>query len=134
MVTRMTVTSTHRADPDTISIRIPFRLAKRGGRKEMQLPEDAPRQQQTDGTVIKALARAFRWKQMLETGEYASIAELAEREGIASSYMTRLLRLTLLAPEVVERTLAGGQPPEVTMASALEPFPVAWRLQVWTRP
>ena len=57
----------------------------------------------TDNTLVKALARAFRWKRMLESGEYATIAELAEREGIAPSYMTRVLRLALLAPDAISR-------------------------------
>jgi hypothetical protein len=129
MVARMKVTSKHTANPDTISIRIPFRLSKRGGRKEMQLPEDAPRQYRTDSTLIKALARAFRWKQMLDSGEFATIAELAERERIAPSYMTRVLRLTLLAPEAVEQILAGNRIPEIGLAQLLETFPEEWRLQ-----
>jgi hypothetical protein len=60
---------------------------------------------------------------MLESGEFATIAELAEREGIAPSYMTRVLRLTLLAPDIVEAILDGKQGPEVTLARVLEPFP-----------
>ena len=66
---------------------------------------------------------------MLESGEYATIAELAEREGIAPSYMTRVLRLTLLAPDIVEAILNGKQGPEVTLARVLEPFPVEWAIQ-----
>ncbi|MRX52337.1 hypothetical protein GI374_18630 [Paracoccus sp. S-4012] len=83
---------------DTLTLHVPFRLIRRGGRKEMQLPDGAPQQRKTDNTLVKALARAFRWKRMLESGEFATIAELAAREGIAPSYMTRVLRLTLLAP------------------------------------
>lgn len=86
----------------------------------------------TDNTLVKALARAFRWKRMLESGEFATVAELAEREGIAPSYMTRVLRLTLLAPEIVEATLGGKQGPGVTLARVLEPFPAVWAEQ-WTR-
>jgi hypothetical protein len=71
--------------PNTLCIQVPFRMVKRGGRKEMQLPAGAPQQHKTDNTLIKALARAFRWKRMLESGEFATIAELAEREGIAPS-------------------------------------------------
>jgi hypothetical protein len=66
---------------------------------------------------------------MLESGELATIAELAEREGIAPSYMTRVLRLTLLAPDIVEAILDGKQGPEVTLANVLEPFPTAWEKQ-----
>ena len=115
--------------PDTMTIHVPFRVVKRGGRKEMQLPEGAVLPRRTDNTVVKALARAFRWKRMLESGEFGTIAELAEREGIAPSYMTRVLRLTLLAPDIVQAILDGRQGPEVTLALVLEPVPAAWNEQ-----
>ncbi|ETW12709.1 LacI family regulatory protein [Roseivivax marinus] len=112
--------------PDTVTLHVPFRIVKRGGRKEMQLPDGAVQPRRTDSALVKALARAFRWKRLLESGEFATIAELAEREGITPSYMTRVLRLTLLAPDIVEAILDGKQGPEVTLASVLEPFPVWW--------
>jgi len=115
--------------PETITLRVPFRVTKRGGRKEVQLPDGAPVQRRTDNTLIKALARAFRWKRMLDSGEFATINELAEREGIAPSYMTRVLRLTLLAPEIVEAILDGKQGPEVTLGRLLDGFPAEWLMQ-----
>lgn len=115
--------------PETMTLHVPFRIVKRGGRKEMQLPDGAAQPRRTDNTLVKALARAFRWKRMLESGEFATIAELAEREGIASSYMTRVLRMTLLAPDIVEAILDGKEGPEVTLAKLLEPFPIDWRQQ-----
>ena len=116
--------------PETVTLYVPFRVVKRGGRKEMQLPEGAAQPRRTDSTLVKAMARAFRWKRMLDSGEFATIAELAEREGIAPSYMTRVLRLTLLAPDIVEAILDAKQGPEVTLAQGLEPFPLAWQLQI----
>ena len=115
--------------PDTVTLHVPFRVVKRGGRKEMQMPEGATQPRRTDNTLVKALARAFRWKRMLDSGEFATIAELAEREGIAPSYMIRVLRLTLLAPDIIEAILDGKQGPEVTLARVLEPFPAAWNEQ-----
>ena len=115
--------------PDTVTLHVPFRIVKRGGRKEMQLPHGAVQPCKADSTLLKALARAFRWKRMLESGEFATIAELAEREGIAPSYMTRVLRLTLLAPDLVEAIVDGSQGPEVTLARALGPFSVKWSEQ-----
>lgn len=115
--------------PDTMTIHVPFRVVKRGGRKEMVLPEGAAQARKPDNTLVKALARAFRWKRMLESGEFASISELAEREGIAFTYMARVLRLSLLSPEIVEAILDGRQGPEVTLARMLEPFPPEWQLQ-----
>ncbi len=98
------------------------------------MPDGATQPRRTDNTLVKALARAFRWKRMLESGEYTTIAELAEREGIAPSYMTRVLRLTLLAPDIVEAILDGTQGPEVTLAQVLVPSPAEWaRQQATTR-
>lgn len=93
------------------------------------MPKGATQSRRTDSALIKALARAFRWKRMLESGEFTTIAELAEREGIAPSYMTRVLRLTLLTPDIVEAILDGKQGPEVTLARVLEPVPVEWSQQ-----
>ena len=59
----------------------------------------------------EALARAFRWKRTLQSGEFAAIAELSEREGITPSYMTQVLRLTLLSPDIVEADLYGRYEP-----------------------
>lgn len=115
--------------PDTVTLHVPFRVVKRGGRKEVQLPEGATQTRRTDTALVKALARAFRWKRMLESGEFATIAELAEREGIAPSYMIRVLRLTLLAPKIIPEILDGGQEPGLTLEQVLHPFPVSWSEQ-----
>lgn len=113
--------------PETVTPHVPFRVVKRGGRREMQLPDGATQPRKTDSTLVRALARAFRWKRMLELGEFATIAELAEREGITLSYLTRVLRLTLLEPDIVEAILEGQQ--DVTLAQLLEPFPSNWEEQ-----
>lgn len=120
--------------PETVTLYVPFRVVKRGGRKEMQLPAGAPQPRRTDNTLVKALARAFRWKRMLESGEYSSISELAEREGIAFTYMARLMRLSLLSPETVDAIMDGRQPASVTLANLMDPFPLNWEVQraLWT--
>jgi hypothetical protein len=118
------------AIPETITLRVPFRVVKRGGRKEMVLPPGASTQRaRVDNTLIKALARAFRWKRMLDSGEFATIAELARRERIAVSYLTRILRLTLLAPDIVERILDERPSKEVRLPVLMKPFAAEWRLQ-----
>ncbi len=73
----------------------------------MQLPEAATQSRRTDNTLVKALARAFRWKRMLESGEFTTISELAARESIPSTYVARVLRLTLLAPELIDAIIDG---------------------------
>ncbi|MDZ4135428.1 MAG: hypothetical protein U1D06_07505 [Paracoccaceae bacterium] len=116
--------------PETVTVHVPFRLVKRGGRKKMVLPDCSPVQRvRVDNTMIKALARAFRWKRMMESGEFATTAELAEREGIAATYMTRVLRLTLLAPDIIDAIVDGRQGLAVTLAQLLEPLPLEWHLQ-----
>lgn len=115
--------------PETVTVHIPFRLVKRGGRKEMQLLDCASSHGKMDNTLVKALARAFRWKRMLESGEFVTIAELSEREGIAPSYMTRVMRLTLLAPDIVEAIFDGRQGPKLSLAGLMGPFPLEWTRQ-----
>jgi len=112
--------------PDTITVHVPFRIVKRGGRKEMVLPPGTVHQHKTDNTLVKALARAFRWVRMLESGQFATITELADGENIAPSYLTRVLRLTLLAPDIVEAILDGNQGTQLTLAGLMEPFPPEW--------
>jgi hypothetical protein len=113
----------------TVTLHVPFRFVQRGGRKEMQVPPGARPWRGADSALVKALARAFRGQRILESGEFATIAELAEREGIEPSYMTRVMQLTLLAPQIVEAILDGTQEPELTLARVLEPFPAEWGAQ-----
>ena len=80
--------------------------------------------------MIKALARAFRWRKLLEAGDYGSIDKIAAKEKINSSYVGRLLRMTLLAPEIVEAILDGRQPTEMTLVVLMQQFPVNWAEQI----
>jgi hypothetical protein len=82
---------------------------------------------QPDGTLVKALARAWRWQRVLESGEYGTLAELSAAERISRSYICRVLRLTLLAPDIVERVME--RRPTAGLARLLEPFPVEWEKQ-----
>jgi hypothetical protein len=118
---------------DTLSVQIPLRLRKRGGRKLLVAPEGAtawaPQRARIDSAIVKALARAHHWRRMLESGEYASVTELATAEKINQSYVCRILRLTLLAPSIVEAILDGRQRGGMDLAMMMEPFPVDWRTQ-----
>jgi hypothetical protein len=79
--------------------------------------------------MAKALARAYRWKQLIESGRYSSVADLAEIERINQSYLCRVLRLTLLAPDIVEAILDGRQPTLLQLDALLKPLPVVWESQ-----
>ncbi len=119
---------------DTFTVRIPMQIRKRGGRKLILAPDGggpiwaAPRPR-VDNTMIKAIARAFRWRKLIETGVHASIEEVAAAEKINSTYVGRVLRLTLLAPEIIEAIMEGKQPAGMTMASLLTGFPAVWAEQ-----
>lgn len=115
------------------TVTVPFTIRKRGGRKLILTPDGtvaapAPRSR-PDSALLKALARGFRWKKMLQEGDYQTLEEIADSENINPSYVSRLLRMTLLAPEIVEAILAGRHPPGMTMARAMQPFPMEWKGQ-----
>ncbi len=118
---------------DSVTVRVPMTFRKRGGRKQVSAPDGhpswAPPRARIDNTMVKALARAFRWRRMLEAGAVATVREIAAAEKINESYVSRVLRLTLLAPEIVEAILDGRQAPEVTLPGLMKGFPVGWKEQ-----
>jgi hypothetical protein len=101
---------------------------ERGGRKLVVMPDGAewaPRPR-VDNAMVKALARAFRWQRMLDEGTCGTIDEMARREKVNRGYICSVLRLTLLAPDLVESVLDGRHGPQMTLARLLEPFGLAW--------
>jgi hypothetical protein len=118
---------------DTFTIRVPLKLRRHGGRKLVIVPEGAGipvRAKATpDDTLLKALARAHRWRRMLESGQARSINELAEIEKINASYISRILRLTFLAPDIVTAILNGRQPRTLQLANLMDDMPVEWDRQ-----
>jgi hypothetical protein len=109
---------------------------RRGGQKVIIAPDGcdawAPAKPRPDETLIRALARAHRWNRTLEAGKCRSITEIAEAEKIDRSFVSRLLDLTLLAPDIQEAILDGQQGPKVPLAQLREPFPVEWDVQFST--
>ena len=124
-----------KSDGRTITVRVPISIRKRGGRKVVLAPDGAMRDprklfsQQVDNAMVKAIARAFRWREVLERAEYATIKELAEAEKINHSYVARVVRLTLLAPDIVETILSGKQPPSLTLPVLMECYTPIWAEQ-----
>ena len=115
-----------------LTVRVLLAVRKQqGGRKLVLTPGGMALRgaSAADTTMVKALARAFRWRRMMEAGRYGTIDELAAAEKINSSYVSRLLRLTLLSPDIVEAILDGRQPEGMTLPGLMEPFPVEWTLQ-----
>jgi hypothetical protein len=118
----------------TITVHIPITLRHQGGRKQVVTPEGAtpwiPIATRVDNTMVKALARAHRWRDLLESGEHATVRDLAKAEKIDEVYLGRVLRLTLLAPRIVEAILAGTQPATLELHDLLRPFPADWEKQL----
>jgi hypothetical protein len=117
---------------DTLTIRIPIRLQRRGGRKLIMTPEGvaAPaRKPSRDETLNKALVRAHRWRRRIESGQAKSITDLAEQEGVTDAYVCRLLPLTCLAPDIVEAILDGRQPKGLRLTEMLGNGPLGWEEQ-----
>lgn len=128
-MTRATVS----ADGETITVNIPITFRKRGGRKRVVTPDGAaewaPRPR-VDNAMVKALARAFRWRKLLDAGAHGTLVDLAKAKKLAPSYVSGTLRLTLLAPEVVEAILDGRQPVEMQLDDLLAGLPLAWQAQL----
>jgi hypothetical protein len=120
-----------RLDGTTLIVRIPMRFRRRGGRKRIVAPDGSElvptSKPQPVGTLVKALARAWRWQRMLDEGKVASVAEIADNERINRSYVSRILRLTVLAPDIVEHTMDGHSRP--ALAELLKPLPLEWEKQ-----
>ena len=120
-------------DGDTLVVRIPMRFQRRGGRKRIVAPDGselAPSSKpQPDGTLVKALARAWRWQKLLDEGVYVSVQEIAEAEKINKSYVGRILRLACLAPYIVEQILAGTADQRMMLEALKKGLPVGWENQ-----
>jgi hypothetical protein len=118
--------------PSSITLKLPLTIRQRGGRKIVITPTSPgslPTRTRTDNTLIKAVARAHRWKNLLERGDFASVRELAAAEEINESYVCRVLRLTLLSPELTESILDGRQRATLDVRDLLKPFPADWLSQ-----
>ena len=126
------ISTTVSKDGRTATISVSVSFLQRGGRKQILSPPGAapwsaaPR---VDSALVKAVVRAHRWRAMLESGEYASSAELAKAEKVNDSYLSRILRLTLIAPDIIEAILTGRQPSTLQLDDLLKPLRPEWERQ-----
>jgi len=121
-------------DCRTITVRVPISIKRRGGRKLVLAPNGAditatPITRHVDNAIVKAIARAFRWRGMIETGAYVTIREIGAAENISETYVGRTLRLTLLAPSIVKAILDGRQA-DLQLDDLMRRFPVDWQAQL----
>ena len=119
----------------SITVRVPMKIRRRPGRKVMVMPalgagEGATIATRADPALLKAVARAFRYQKQLDEGRYASISEMATAERLERGYLGSLLRLTLLAPDIVQGILDGRAPEEISLPRVLDGFPLHWAEQV----
>ena len=115
-------------DGHTAVVSISVSFLQRGGRKQILSPPGTPPWSpapRVDGALVKAVVRAHRWRQLLESGKYVSSAELAKAEKVNDSYLSRILRLTLLAPDIIEAIMTGRQPSTLQLDDLLKPLPAA---------
>lgn len=116
-----------------VQIHIPMKLKRRGGRKEIIVPQSLqsvmPSRPVYQEALVVAFARAHRWKEMLESGKYGSITDLASTIGVDRSYIARLLRFTLLAPDIVEAILKGREPSSFVINRLVGTIPMDWEGQ-----
>ena len=121
-------------DGDAIVVRIPVRFYRRNGRQMVlthgENGQAAP-ERETNGSLVSALAKAYRWQEQLESGEYASLEDLAAANGVDRTYVGRMLRLTSLAPTIVEAIVNGDEPEGISLARLREKLPVVWAEQTW---
>jgi hypothetical protein len=116
-------------DGTSLIVEVPLAFRRRGGRKQVispaGVPDRAPPRPLVQSTLVKAIARAHRWRMLLEDGTYVSAAELSAVERINPSYVARVLRLTLLAPDIIEAMLV-GQGTGFTLDRLMRPIPIQW--------
>jgi hypothetical protein len=117
---------------DGLRIRVPMALRRRGGRKEIVISQCLPRRRratpQAHSALVLAIIRGHRWKELLQSGRYASIDALAARMGVDSSYVGRHLNLTLLAPDIVEAIILGQEPDGLSLEKLCR-LPAEWEEQ-----
>jgi hypothetical protein len=114
-----------------LTVHVPMTFQRRGGRKMIVMPDGtalptAVTPSKINNILLKALARAFRWRKLLDRGAYSAIKEISIKEKIDPSYVGDVLRLTLLAPDIIEMILDGRQPPGLQFQVLRKPFPVEW--------
>ena len=122
-----------KAKEKPLQVFLPLKLRLKGGRKTIISPvplwQVVPRKHSFDNAMIKAVARAFSWRGRIEQGEFTSITELAKAERLNQSYACRLLRLTLLAPDIIEAIVSGTHNAKLSLHQLLQPFPMRWQAQ-----
>ena len=118
------------ASQDIVSINVPMTFRRRGGRKLIITPDgtvgNPTSQPVANNAVVAALARAFRWRKLLNDGVYVNLEDIARKEKLCPPFVSRVMRLTLLSPDIIEAILKDRQPESLTLRKLSKAFPVEW--------
>ena len=118
--------------PDAVTIHVPIAFRRRGGRRATLAANDllmiGSSERLARTPIVTALAKAFRWRRVLEGGKYATLREIGAAEGLNESYLSRVIRLTLLAPDIIE-ALLDGRGDYLDLRRLLAPLPMCWSEQ-----
>ena len=125
----MTKGATLTHDDGGIVVSVPLKIKKRGGRKEVVMLGANPPNLAHQEALVIAIARAHRWKKLLDDGKFESISDLAREIGLDVSFAARLLRLTLLSPDIIEAILAGEEPSGLSLTKLTKRLPAIWKAQ-----
>ena len=120
---------------ENISIRIPMKLTRRGGRKHVILPDGSDGRQtpkaDTNVPLAVVVARAFCWQELFNSGKFSTMTELANMVGLERSYLARIMRITILAPDIVDAIMAGNEPSGLSFKKLTsKPIPILWSQQM----
>lgn len=121
-----------RVDAGLHDIVVQARVRMRGGQIKLVVGNQGDRaRRECDVALIKAVARAFLWLGQLKSGDVTSVREIARTEQVTGSYVSRVLKLAFLAPDIVEAILDGRHPVDLTAERLLvhEDLPISWREQ-----
>lgn len=118
---------------ETISIFVPIAIRRRGGSAMIIMPKNIKKEEMLkcfDGKIIKALAKAYKWRVMLEDNEISSLAEISRKEKVTGAYVSRVFNLNFIAPEIVKRILEGTQPRDLKLKDMIiGKVPDSWQEQ-----
>ena len=105
------------ASSDTIRVVIPLSIRKRNGRPKILPPDDhcARESRAQDPHVLRAVARAWKWRRQLESGAVSTIQDIALAENVSDRFVGRMIRMAYLAPSVLEALVIARRPPAIAI-------------------
>ncbi len=127
-----------RADhSETIDIFVPLEIKRRSGTATLMIPKNSNKvddQKHFDNKILKSLAKAYKWKMMLEKAQVSCLSEIAQREKATPSYVSRVFNLNFLSPRIIDKVLNGAQPRTLKLQDIIiNEIPDSWQEQeeVW---